>query len=104
MTPEEAKKRGIAEFGTVTGRARRIGYWDPKMARYSAMINGATQAAITGLDRIDPAVKGVQDYDKLTEKVKDFVRQAEKDAGVPFTLLSTGPDQKDIVDLRNHKK
>ncbi len=104
MTPEEAKKRGIAEFGTVTGRARRIGYWDPKMARYSAMINGATQAAITGLDRIDPAVKGVQEYDKLTDNVKDFVRQAEKDAGVPFTLLSTGPDQKDIVDLRNHKK
>lgn len=104
MTPEEAKKRGITEFGTVTGRARRIGYWDPKMARYSAMINGATQAAITGLDRIDPLARGVSDYDKLTENVKDFVKQAEKDAGIPFTLLSTGPDQKDIIDLRNHKK
>jgi len=104
MTPEEAKKRGIAEFGTVTGRARRIGYWDPKMARYSAMINGATQAAITGLDRIDPAVKGASHYDQLTEKVKEFIAQAEKDSGVPFTLLSTGPDQNDMIDLRNHKK
>jgi adenylosuccinate synthase len=104
MTPEEATKRGIAEFGTVTGRARRIGYWDPKMARYSAMINGATQAAITGLDRIDPLVKGASDYDKLTEKVKAFVKQSEEDAGVPFTLLSTGPGQNDIIDLRNHKK
>ena len=91
MTPEEAEKSGITEFGTVTGRARRIGYWDPKMARYSAMINGATQAAITGLDRVDPLVKGATEYDELTEKVKSFVRQAEKDAGVPFTLLCYGP-------------
>ncbi|HTX44219.1 MAG TPA: adenylosuccinate synthetase, partial [Methanocella sp.] len=104
MTPEEAGKRGIMEFGTVTGRARRIGYWDPKMARYSAMINGATQAAITGLDRIDPQVKGATEYGQLTKQVKAFVKRAEKDAGVPFTLLSTGPDQKDIIDLRNHKK
>jgi adenylosuccinate synthase len=104
MTPAEAENRGIAEFGTVTGRARRIGYWDPKMARYSAMINGATQAAITGLDRIDPAVRGVNDYDKLTKKVKDFIEQAEKDSGVPFTLLSTGPEQEAIIDLRSHKK
>lgn len=100
MTPEEAAARNIAEFGTVTGRPRRIGHWDPKMARYSAMINGATQAAITGLDRVDPRVKGVSDYDRLTGPVKDFVRQAEKDAGVPFTLLSTGPGPRDIVDLR----
>ncbi len=103
MPPEEAKKRGIEEFGTVTGRPRRIGYWDPKLARYAAMVNGATQAAITGLDRLDPAVRGVTDYDRLPDTVKDFVRQAEKDARVPFTLLSTGPDQKDIIDLR-HKK
>jgi len=104
MSPEDAGKLGIAEFGTVTGRARRIGYWDPKMARYSAMINGATEAAITGLDRIDPAVTGVHEYEKLTEPVRRFIEQAEKDAGIPFTLLSTGPGQNDIVDLRNIKK
>lgn len=101
MSVDDAKKRGIAEFGTVTGRARRIGYWDPKMARYSAMINGATQAAITGLDRIDPACQGATDYDKLSDKVKEFLAQAEKDAGVPFTILSTGPSLNDTIDLRN---
>jgi adenylosuccinate synthase len=35
--------------------------------------------------------------------VKDFIRQAEKDAGIPFTLLSTGPGEKEIIDLRNRK-
>jgi len=87
MAKEEAQKRGIAEFGTVTGRARRIGYWDPEMA-------------ITGLDRIDPACKGVTEWDKLPDKVKEFVRQAEKDTGIPFTLLSTGPSLNEIIDLR----
>jgi adenylosuccinate synthase len=67
------------------------------------MINGATQAAITGLDRIDPACKGVTDWDKLSSKAKDFVMQAEKDAGIPFTLLSTGPSLNEIIDLRNRK-
>lgn len=104
MSVEEAKKRGIAEFGTVTGRARRIGFWDGKMARYSAMINGATQAAITGLDRIDPACRGVTDYDKLSDTVKEFVAQAEKDAGVPFTILSTGPSLNETIDIRNIKR
>lgn len=100
MSQEEADKLGIAEFGTVTGRPRRIGWWDGEFARYSAMINGATQAAITGLDRIDPACKGVSDYDKLTDKVREFIAQSEKEVGVPFTILSTGPKVSETIDLR----
>lgn len=101
ISEEEAKSLGIEEFGTVTGRPRRIGMWDGKLARYSAMVNGATQIALTGLDRIDPTCKGVTDYDKLSDKAKDFVKKAEEDVGVPFTLLSTGPELSEIVDLRS---
>ncbi len=97
---EEAEKLGIAEYGTVTGRARRIGYWDGEMARYSAMINGATMIAITGLDRVDASCRGARDYDKLSDKVKEFVARAEKDVGLPFKLLSTGPGTDEIIDLR----
>jgi adenylosuccinate synthase len=103
MSEEQAKKLDIEEFGTVTGRPRRIGWWDSKMAAYSAMINGATQVAITGLDRLDPTVKGADQYDELSPKVQTFVREAEKDVGVPFTLLSTGPELAEIVDLREEK-
>ncbi|NLZ30071.1 MAG: adenylosuccinate synthetase, partial [Methanomicrobiales archaeon] len=74
--------------------------WDGKMARYSATINGCTQAAITGIDRIDPACFGVTDYDRLTGKAKDFVERAEKDIGKPVTLISTGPEMSQIIDLR----
>jgi len=100
MSQEESEKLGIVEYGTVTRRRRRIGYWDGKFAKYSAMVNGATMAALTGLDRVDPDCRGVRDYDKLSEKVKEFVRRAEEDVGVPFRLLSTGPGIDEIVDLR----
>ncbi|MGZ4903307.1 MAG: adenylosuccinate synthetase [Halobacteriota archaeon] len=103
MSAEEAQKLGIEEFGTVTGRPRRIGWWDPKMARYAAMVNGATQIAITGLDKLDPLARGARQYDELPEKVKAFVQRAEDEVGVPFTLLSTGPELSEIIDLREEK-
>ena len=38
------------EFGTVTGRPRRCGWFDAVAARYAARVNGATSIAITKLD------------------------------------------------------
>ncbi len=67
MTSEKSDSMGIQEFGTVTHRKRRIGGWDGDMARYSAMINGCTQAAITGIDRVDKRLfwsNGVREADK----------------------------------------
>lgn len=100
MTMEASHDLGIEEFGTVTHRPRRIGVWDGEMARYSAMINGCTQAAITGIDRIDSACTGVTEYEKLTKKAKEFLKQAEDDIKAPITLISTGPDVSQIIDLR----
>lgn len=39
-----------AEFGTVTGRPRRCGWFDAVAARYAARLNGLTAAAVTKLD------------------------------------------------------
>jgi len=100
MPAEKSDAMGIQEFGTVTHRKRRIGGWDGEMARYSAMINGCTQAAITGIDRIDKACFGVTDYSKLTKKAKDFLKNAEDDIGCPIALISTGPEVTQIIDLR----
>ncbi|MCS7121317.1 MAG: adenylosuccinate synthetase [Archaeoglobaceae archaeon] len=103
MSQEDAEKLGIVEYGTVTGRRRRIGYWDGKFARYSAIVNGATQIALTGMDKLDKECFGVREWDKLTYKAKKFVEQVEDDVKVPVTLISTGPDLKQIVDLRREK-
>jgi adenylosuccinate synthase len=100
MTAEKSDLMGIQEFGTVTHRKRRIGGWDGDMARYSAMINGCTQAAITGIDRVDKNCFGVTEYGKLSKKAKDFLQKAEDDIGSPITLISTGPEMTQIIDLR----
>jgi adenylosuccinate synthase len=51
-TGERLRERG-AEFGTVTGRARRCGWIDAVALRYAAEINGLTHLAITKLDILD---------------------------------------------------
>lgn len=93
----------IEEYGTVTGRKRRIGMWDSKMASYAAMINGATIAALSGLDRMDAACKGIRKYEELSKEVKNFVEKVEKDLHIPVALLSTGPEISEMVDLRAEK-
>ena len=65
------------------------------------MINGCTQAAITGIDHVDKTCFGVTEYGKLTKKAKNFLKIAEDEIGSPITLISTGPEMTQIIDLRN---
>ena len=46
----ERLRRQGAEFGTVTGRPRRCGWFDAVAGRYAVAINGLTGAAMTKLD------------------------------------------------------
>lgn len=100
MTEAKAAELNIEEFGTVTKRKRRIGQWDGKMAAYSAMINGATMIALSGVDRLDPSCRGASEYEDLSKEVKEFVATVEHDTRVPVKLISTGPELSEIVDLR----
>ncbi|MFA7248701.1 MAG: adenylosuccinate synthase [Dehalococcoidia bacterium] len=43
---------GTAEYGTTTGRARRVGWFDGVLARYTARLNGVTSVALTRLDSL----------------------------------------------------
>ncbi len=42
-----------AEFGTVTGRARRVGWFDAAVARYSVATNGIDAMVVTKVDVLD---------------------------------------------------
>ncbi len=46
-----------AEFGTVTGRARRCGWFDAELVRFTARLNGFTGVALTKLDVLDELPK-----------------------------------------------
>ena len=49
----EAIRQKGAEFGAVTGRARRCGWLDLPLLRYSNMINGTAWLVVTKLDVLD---------------------------------------------------
>jgi len=100
LPPEKAEELGIVEYGTVTQRRRRIGEFDFELARRSVMINGATQLALTCLDRLFRGCRGARSLDKLTPEARAFVEKLEDELGVPVTLISTGPDIGDTIDLR----
>jgi adenylosuccinate synthase len=48
----EIRKKG-REFGATTGRPRRCGWFDAVLVRYSCMVNGIQEIAVTKLDVLD---------------------------------------------------
>jgi adenylosuccinate synthase len=50
---DHGKEDGRGEYGTTTGRPRRIGWLDAVAARYSCRMNGLSAVALTRLDVLD---------------------------------------------------
>ena len=100
ISKEEAQKRGWFETAAGTGRERRSAPFDFELAKKTAKINGATQAALTKLDGVYPNCKGFKRYSALPEEAKDFVKEVESQTGVPVVLIGTGPEAGEIIDRR----
>jgi adenylosuccinate synthase len=94
----------LGEVGTVTGRPRKIGAFDFELARYSARLNGATNICITCLDKLFPECYGVRAKKDLTAEALAHIKKIEDKVGVKATIISTGPDVYDVVDLRDGLK
>jgi adenylosuccinate synthase len=72
-TGDLIRERGH-EYGTTTGRARRCGWFDAVVSRFSTRLNGFNGAAITRLDILDtfPSLKICTGY-KLDGKLVEYV-------------------------------
>ena len=104
LSVDEAVKLGFQEYGTVTGRPRRTSkelHFDN--LRLAANINSATQIAITKIDVRFAGNEHVREFAKLTKEAQAFVKNVEKELGVPVTLIGTGPDTEDIIDRRKKR-
>jgi adenylosuccinate synthase len=97
---DEAKRRGWDEYGTVTGRQRRAAPFNYDLAKRAAIINGATQIALTKMDVLYPEIRGLSVFDDLPSEAKKFLTKVEEKVGVPVTLIGTGPGVKEIIDVR----
>jgi adenylosuccinate synthase len=100
ITKEEAQKRGWFEVAAGTGRDRRSAPFNFELAKKTAKINGATQGAMTKLDRIFPSCRGAKKYSDLPKEAKEFILEVEKKTGVPIVLIGTGPEAMEIIDRR----
>lgn len=100
MPPSEVEKLGYAEYGTVTGRMRRIAPFDVKLAKEAVKINSANQAAITKVDTVFDGAAKLKDYGKLPREAKVWIEDVEAQIGVPITLIGTGEDAGDMIDRR----
>jgi adenylosuccinate synthase len=79
---DQIRKRGN-EFGSVTGRPRRCGWFDIPLLRYTAMINGFDSMVITKLDVLDeldriPVCVGYKINGRLVEEMPPASRHLEQ--------------------------
>ena len=132
------RKRGN-EFGAVTGRPRRCGWFDAPLMRYTAAINGFDSLVVTKLDVLDDfdaipvcvgyrsggeavngmpstvaeiaalepvfetipgwrtSTFGIDSYDALPVKAKDYIAFLESQTGVEAGCISTGPERNQTI-------
>lgn len=100
MTPEDAAKAGMLEFGTVTGRQRRVAPFNTDIAKEVIRTSSANQAAITKVDTLFKGAEKVREYEKLPKEARGWIEDIEGKIGVPVTLIGTGEDAMDMVDRR----
>ncbi|MEU3342344.1 adenylosuccinate synthetase [Streptomyces sp. NPDC006668] len=93
----EAARLGVVEYGTVTGRRRRVGRFDMDLAREAVLVNRPSRIALTFLDHVDPAAAGVT-ADELPEAARVFVKTVEEGLQRPVDLIGTGPDTEHVID------
>lgn len=79
---EEIRQRGN-EFGAVTGRPRRCGWFDAPLLRYTAEINGFDSIVVTKLDVLDkfetiPVCVGYKIGGREVSEMPATVREIEK--------------------------
>ena len=72
-TGDYIRKAG-GEFGTVTGRPRRTGWFDAVIARYAVRVNGLTELVINKIDPLRglPKLKVCVAYDYKGQRLTEF--------------------------------
>ena len=139
---ERLGQRG-REFGTVTGRKRRCGWFDAVAVRQAVTIGGIDGIALTKLDildgleelrvcvayrldgerldylpagmssqaRVEPiydtlagwteSTAGARTWADLPAKTVKYIRRVEEMIGAPVALLSTSPERRDTIMVRD---
>lgn len=110
------------EFGSVTGRPRRIGWLDLSFLRRSVQMNGITEIALTLLDVLSgqseikvrdedengketwqtfkgwsPELTSVRKKDQLPREALEYIAFIEEKLKTPVSMISVGPDREETI-------
>jgi adenylosuccinate synthase len=100
---ENLRKWG-AEFGATTGRPRRCGWFDAYMLKFSTMINGIDEAAVTKLDVLSELdeIKVCVGYELNGKNLQSFPTDAKKLELVKPVYKTLKGWGKDISEITNY--
>jgi adenylosuccinate synthase len=88
------------EVGTVSGKKRRIAEFDWEQVRRAAVLNGATDIALSFSDYLSVTNQRARRYQQLTIETRDFIEDVERIANAPVSLVSTRFAARGIIDRR----
>lgn len=83
----------VPERTTVTKKIRRIAEWDWDDVRRTISETSPTEIALTFLDYVFPEVANSVRWEQLPQHVMAYLRDMQKDMGVPIRWVSTGYGQ-----------
>ncbi len=85
------------EVGTISGKKRRMAEFDLGQVRRAALINGATEIALTFADYVTASNAAADDFSKLSEPTRKLIERIEEAAACPVTLVASGATAGQIV-------
>jgi adenylosuccinate synthase len=100
---ENLRKWG-AEFGATTGRPRRCGWFDAFMLKFSTMINGIDEAAVTKIDVLSglDEIKVCIGYELNGKSLKSYPTDAKKLEMVKPVYKTLKGWKKDISEINDY--
>lgn len=86
----------LGEYTTVTRKLRRVSRFDWDLARRAVAANGPTRIALTGLDYLNYANRGVTTWEALDRSAINFATRVEAELGIAIGYFGTGPALKEM--------
>jgi adenylosuccinate synthase len=96
---ESGYRHTIEERTTVTKMVRRVGRFDLELARRAVQVNRPTRIALNGLDYLDFRNGDAKRFSDLCLSTRGFIRDLERDTGVPIAYLGVGPSLSQIIPM-----
>jgi adenylosuccinate synthase len=92
----------------ISGKTRRIAEFNWEQIRRSAVINGATDIALTFADYVTSENQEARRFEQLSPETRTFISLLEKIVNAPVSLISTrfvkdddAVDRRNIIDRRS---